>query len=211
MTWSQFEQAVLKTSEIWKQCSHEVRSHLSAQNVGIGVWAIRDSDSTLSVRIYDIEPSRDPRRLYFYDWSIPMNNTNTTVLESSGSSFKWTQTRDRLIRALENHVGAVDQNGSLVMLSRPRPHTLHFAFKKTERIFAYDKGIKSHPVSIILDRSALVSPIPGVLIESDVFMSLAMTVWRWWQQEQGLRNEALSRMVHVRIMYVHWSFNYCLY
>ena len=100
------------------------------------------------------------------------------MLESSGSSVNWSQTRNRLIRALENHVGAVDQNGSLVMLSRPRSHTLHFAFKKTERIFAYDKGIKSHPVSIILDRSALVSPIPGVLIESDVFMSLAMTVWR---------------------------------
>lgn len=200
MTRPQFEQVVMKTSEIWKQCSHEIRSHVSAENIGIAVQEIRDSDSTILASIYDIEPSRGPRTLYYYRWSIPTNSTNTTILKSSRH---WSATRACLIKALENHVGAVDPGGSLVMLSRPRPHTLYSAFKETERIFAYDKGIKSHAMSVVLDQSTLLSPIPGLLLESDAFLSMTIIVWQWLQQERGLRGEAPSGMTHVRIMYAY--------
>lgn len=204
MTLSQFEQVVILTSEIWKQCSHEIRSHVSAQSLGIAVWGLRDDDSTISARIYDIDASRGPRTVHHYKWSISTNNTNTTILERRGLPHAWNRTRKTLVSALENHVGSVDRDGSLVMLFRPSPHALYSAFKDIDRIFAYDvPATTHHPMSVVLDNRTFVSPIPGAVIESGTFLSLATISWQWWQQEQDLRNEALSGTTNVRIMYVN--------
>jgi hypothetical protein len=139
--------------------------------------------------------------MYYYKWSVPTNTTNIEILESGIASVAWSKTRKILARALENHVGSVDQHGSLTTLSPPSPHALYPAFKDFERIFAYG-STHPQPVSVVLDDSTIVSPIPDTVIESGIFLSLATVISQWWQQEQGLRSEPLKGLTHIRVMYV---------
>lgn len=198
-TLSQFGRLASETSKFWKQHSHLVRNQISAQNFGLAVWPGPDSEPIVSAKIYDIDASRGPRAVYGYRWNV----SNLSIIESKRLSGRWTSVGNVLSRALENHVGSVDQHDSLVLLSPPAPHPLFHAFKEIKRIFAHDRPTKSNPISVVLGERSLVSPIPGFSIESDTFLSLTKLVWQWLQHERGLRGEALSPMTHVRIMYVY--------
>ena len=198
---SHFEDSVLMIAKIWKQCSHEIIPEVAAQNIGIALETKSADGSAIFVGIHDM--AENTSTIHSYKCCISTTNGNVSVQKSSPLHFSLRKIRKRITKALENHVGFVDQHGSLVMLSRPNPHALYPAFKNLERICAY-VGHQTHAVSAVLDDSTVVSPVPGVVIEPEVFLSLAKMIWQWWQLDQGIRNEALSGTTHIRIMYVYW-------
>ena len=207
ITQSQFADLVSMVVKIWKQCSHEIIPKLPAQRVGILVYQRSGEDSRFTLRIYDNGVGGGYRRMFFQDWSASKEDLvrlSTHMLDCE----PFTRIRRMLVKALENHVGPVDQYGSLAVLASPAPHTLYHEFMDDERIFGYDVPAVKYPMSVVLDDRTFVSPIPEVMIKHSIFLSFAMMSWQWWQQEQGLRSEALSGMTNVRIMYVYWSTGY---
>ena len=209
VTQSQFADLVSMVVKIWKQCSHEIIPKLPAQRVGILVYQRLGEDSRFTLRIYDNGVGGGRRRMFTQYW---LASKEDLVLLSSqmqdGKSFTWT--RVMLVKALENHVGTVDQYGALAMLASPAPHTLYHEFADFERLFSYKDLAAKYPMSVVLDDRTFVSPISEAVIEPSIFLSLATMSLQWWQQEQGLQSEALSGMTNVRIMYVYWSLGYSL-
>lgn len=209
ITQSQFADLVSMVVKIWKQCSREIIPKLPAQRVGILVSQTSGEDSRFTLRIYDNGVGGGRRRMFTQDW---LASKEDLVLLSSqmqdGTPFTWT--RIMLVKALENHVGPVDQYGALAMLASPAPHTLYHEFMDFERLFGYKALAAKYPMSVVLDDRTFVSPIPEAVIEPSIFLSLATMSWQWWQQEQGLQSEALSEMTNIRIMYVYWSISYSL-
>ena len=199
---SHFEDSVLMIAKIWKQCSHEIIPEVAAQNIGIALGTKSADGSVIFIVIHDMAESMST--MHPYSCYISTTNEYVSVHKSPHVHTKFRKIRKKFLKALENHVGSVDQHGSLVMLSRPNSHALYPAFKNLERISAYVIGNHAHAVSAVLDDSTVVSPVPGVVIEPEVFLSLAKMIWQWWQLDQGIRNEALSGTTHIRIMYVYW-------
>jgi hypothetical protein len=206
VTLSQFEDLVSLISQIWTQYSSKIIPQVSAYNIGIQVWTHPDHTSSLFTRIYDTgKGSRGYRRTWHYEWSLPLNGSNFSIVESRYLPRIRVIPQNLFLEALKNHIGSVDRHGSLTKTSPPSPHTLYYVSRDLKRMFACnieDPEAKSQSMSVVLDDGTIVSPTPSAVIETGPFLSLATIVWQWWQQEQSIRSEVSEITTLIRMMYV---------
>lgn len=114
--------------------------------------------------------------------------------------------RSALMKALKNHIGSVDQHGSLMMLYPPVSHALSSQFQQYEESFVYDSGrYKGEPMAIVLGENAIVTPIPASIIAMtrEALLSLAIPIWQWWRRERPSVPKDQHRIIdNIRIMHV---------
>ncbi|KAI5276161.1 hypothetical protein E4T47_00923 [Aureobasidium subglaciale] len=135
------------------------------------------------------------RKLKFRDVVIPALFNQTGLVDCSGS-----------LRAIEPTVHPIGQAWQQIYLELPaeqRPEDLLYLslldphnsqdlqITLAEKLEAHDKHIEHesgphrYPMSVVLDRHTVVSPVRSNIMTSEEFLLKARLVWQWWQRSQG--------------------------
>lgn len=205
-------------SKIWKLHSDKIIPRLSAQTVGIAIqrgiyYKEYFRQVVLRTRIFDAGVGNGSRKIIDHIWSMTSDRSQfSCLLQSTLDKSSWkgrTGLRSELVQALKNHIGSVDQHGSLEMHAPPVAHPLYFNHQQHEECFMYERSDqKGEHLSIVLDENAIVTPVPASItaVTRETLLSLAVPIWRWWRLERpSVRKDQHGIITNIRIMYVSRS------